>query len=332
MFPLLKARRPVAFFANGLGDAILNLPALRALAELFPRRLTLVCQRGFHELWFSELPLKAVVEQRMWVEDGDRQFSVSEVGGAISGCDLFLSLVPWHSESLMALLLHLKPAVSIGFFPDFDIALPRDYSKHSADLAFDLPKCLNSSLHLEDYAAPPHFPLVAWQKARHLRGLMQDSLRVLAIHTETVSEKVWPYDRFVAALDTFLERHTDFLAFAVGCAHQPLDVGRHGERVIPVYGLPLILSCCLVAQADLFLGVDSCMLHVADFCRVPGVGLFGPTSSTEFGFRLSRHRHVRGHGAMKGVSVASVTEALDSLLVEANERRDTPKEQESHVT
>jgi ADP-heptose:LPS heptosyltransferase len=331
MFSLLEARRPVVFFANGLGDAILNLPALRALATLFHGRLTLVCDRGFHELWFSELPLKTVVESRMCMEDGGRQFCVTVVGDSISECDLFLSLVPWHSKSLKALLEYLRPTASIGFFPDFDITLPRDYGKHSADLCFDLPKYLDPSLNLEDYATPPQFPPEVWRKARHLRSLLPDFSRILAVHTETVSEKVWPYDRLVAALDIFLDRHNDFLVLVVGCSDNTLDVGRHGKRVIPAYGLPLILSCCLVAQADAFLGVDSCMLHVADFCRVPGVGLFGPTKSTEFGFRLSCHRHVCGDGAMNRVSVASVTEALDSLLAEVDTCRDIHREQETHL-
>ena len=41
---MLTARVPVVFAYNGgIGDRLCNLPALRALASLFPARLVLVC-------------------------------------------------------------------------------------------------------------------------------------------------------------------------------------------------------------------------------------------------------------------------------------------------
>src|SRR6185503_17744608 len=39
----LKAEAPVIFFINGIGDNILNLPALRALGALFAGRSSLIC-------------------------------------------------------------------------------------------------------------------------------------------------------------------------------------------------------------------------------------------------------------------------------------------------
>jgi hypothetical protein len=42
----IKAEAPVIFFINGIGDNILNLPALRALGALFAGRLSLICSRG----------------------------------------------------------------------------------------------------------------------------------------------------------------------------------------------------------------------------------------------------------------------------------------------
>ncbi len=60
------------------------------------------------------------------------------------------------------------------------------------------------------------------------------------------------------------------------------------------------------------------MLHMADLCRIPGVGLFGPDESTslgseEMGFRFGPHRHVQGHGSMEGIDTASVSRALNEL-------------------
>jgi ADP-heptose:LPS heptosyltransferase len=54
------------------------------------------------------------------------------------------------------------------------------------------------------------------------------------------------------------------------------------------------------------------MLHLADLYQVPGVGLFGPTDPSEFGFRFARHLHVRA-ATMNEISVADVGHALEAL-------------------
>lgn len=313
---LLEAKNPVAFFANGIGDHILNLPAIRALAALYPHRLTLVCEHRSGELFFKGLPFRQILETKVWVEGG-WQFEV-EIVEAIKECDLFLSLVPWQSESLKLFRRQLAPEVAVGFFPDYQISLPLDYNRHSADLAFSIPRHLDPALRLEDFAAPPEFPPEAQRRAGRIRESLPPGMRVLVVHADTVEYKMWSVERFVTVLDTFLERHTDFVALVVGRTPQPLDTGRHKERVILCYGLPLTVSFCLTAQADIFLGIDSCILHVADFCRVPGVGLFGETDSKEFGYRLSPHRHVQGHTKMHTIGVAEVEAALESLLDEVS--------------
>lgn len=136
----------------------------------------------------------------------------------------------------------------------------------------------------------------------------------MVLHADTCEEKMWPARRFVRVLNEFLARHRDFVVLLVGGRRLPLDCGRVSARVIPCYGLPLMTSAALVANADLFLGIDSCMLHAADIFRVPGVGLFGPTSPDEFGFRLAPHRHVWGRGRMENVAVKDVLHCLDSMV------------------
>jgi len=73
----------------------------------------------------------------------------------------------------------------------------------------------------------------------------------------------------------------------------------------------------IVEEADLFLGVDSCMLHVADLNRIPGVGLFGPTSAKTFGFRFSEHKHIDGNGRMSHISEEAVIRALNDISIYA---------------
>lgn len=310
---LLKARNPVAFFANGIGDHFLSLPTIRALAALYPERLSLVCVRRLADVFFRGLPFRQVLGANVWGADG-WQAGVAEV---VQECDLFLSLVPWQSDSLTLLQRQLAPETSIGFFPGYDVVLPLDYGKHSSDLAFSLPRYLDPSLQLEDFAAPPEFPPEAQRRADRIRGMIPPGMRVLVAHADTGEGKMWRAERFVAVLDAFLEGRPDFVVLVVGWSPQPLDGGRFGNRVVLCYKLGLDVSLCLAGKADVFLGIDSCFLHAADFCGVPGVGLFGPTDSNEFGYRLTPHRHVCGDGGdTKMIGEADVLAALDSLLDE----------------
>jgi ADP-heptose:LPS heptosyltransferase len=124
---------------------------------------------------------------------------------------------------------------------------------------------------------------------------------------------MWSSDRLEQVLNDFLERRPDAIALIVGLKHLGIDGGRSGNRIIECNGLPFEHSCALVAKSDLFLGVDSCMLHVADFCRVPSVGLFGPTQRAEFGFRLTRNITIQAEGAMDRIQTGDVLSALLAL-------------------
>lgn len=337
---MLNAKEPLVVFGNGLGDHLLVLPAMRALASLFPGRLTLVCMPGAQEIFFSDLPLRRVCEIRMESIRGGRAFDAEAVARDVGTADLLLSLNPWHSPAMAQLLRSLEVFDSIGFHQDFKTALPLDYNKHSAELAFDVPLHLDPTLRFEDFAGPPAISQIAWQKARELRSLLPESMRVLVVHADTgiwTSEggyaadvvldpaqlqirgnKMWRVDRFNDLLDAFLARHRDIVAFVVGGVNLRLDRGGCGNRIIPCCGLPLDISLALIGQSDLFVGVDSCMLHAADLYRIPGVGLFGPTESHEFGFRFARHRHVSGGTTMDDIAVDDVLEALESLTQESN--------------
>jgi ADP-heptose:LPS heptosyltransferase len=309
----LDASRPVAFFVNGCGDHILVLPALRALASLFPGRLTLICEKGARNLYFSDVDLQSVIAVTFHSEEGGHGFDAKKVARAVGHCDLFLSLVPWYGRSLRQLLQLLASKSSIGFRGDFEGTILNTV-EHAADRAFEIPRRLDPGLRLRDYCGPPSFPPPAKRLARQLRSLFPSTMRVLAVHSETQAGKMWPGDRFATVLDRFLEDRPNFVVFVVDKEPPAFDRGRHGDRVIAFPNASLDVAFCLVSQADYFLGIDSCMLHVADLCGVPGVGLFGPTSSAEFGFRVSRSVHVCGPGSMRLIRVEDVYRALESLV------------------
>jgi hypothetical protein len=310
---LLKARFPALFFANGIGDHFLNLPAARALARLFRGRLTLLCASGARSTFFRDLPLRRACEVPVTTTRGARSFDADGAAAAIGPCDLLISLNPWHSSSVDRLLSRLSPRASVGFFPAFHRRVDLNFSKHAAELAFDIPRALDRSLRLEDFSGPPVFARRFVEQASRIRRSFPPGSRVLAVHADTARGKAWPRRRFIRLLDSFLERRPDFLVLVLGWVDRGLDAGRHGDRVVGGLRLPLATSALLAGSADLFVGVDSCLLHAADLFRVAGVGIFGPTDPAEWGFRFAPHRHVRSRGSISTLREDEVLAGLAEL-------------------
>jgi ADP-heptose:LPS heptosyltransferase len=312
----LAARFPVVFAYNGgIGDRLCNLPALRALESAFPDRLSLVCGKRDRQLYYSDLDLHAVHELELEQTNVGWEFDAEALTRLIGDCDLVLCINPWHTASVSDLLSRLPAAESIGFFPEFQRHIQCDYHGHAIDMAFAVPAFLNSALKLSDFSQPPSISAMASAMAEEFRRLCAGSQRTLFVHTDTRQEKSWPLDRFRLVLHHFLRDFPEFTAFVVDLHGEEIRRGRFPDRVVPV-SLPLDASFALLRSCDLFLGIDSCHLHAADLFRVPGVGLFGPTTSRRWGFRFSNHTHVQGNGSMDAVEVADVCRAMQELARE----------------
>jgi len=314
----LNAEHPLAFFINGYGDNFINLPALRALCRLFEGRLTLVCKQGPHLFCFDDLAVKRRVTLVAGYNEEGYKFNVAAAAAEIGPCDLFISLTPWCSPSLAELIRMWGGVPSVGFFETYTQSLRLDYNKPSADLAFDVVRTFRPDYRLGDFVEPLRYPDARREDVRQILSALEPGTRTLTVHMDTMPHKMWDEGRWVETLDQFLDSHADFVALIVGHPQCPVDTEqwRHADRVIPCYGLPLASSCCLVAESDLFVGVDSCMLHVADMARIPGVGLFGPTNAKEFGFYIGPHIMIQAEGSMEKIGAGQVTEALNRLVAQ----------------
>ena len=314
----LSAEYPLAFFFNGYGDNFINLPALRALCRLFEGRLTLVCRQGPDLFCFDDLAVNRKITLDARFTGEVYEFDAVAAAAEIGKCDLFLSLVPWSSSSLSNLLEAWNGMVSIGFFENYTRRLRRDYDKPSADLAFDIVRSLRPDYQLHDFLEPLRYPTARRQDVHEIFSMLEPGTRTLSVHMDTHAHKLWDETCWVESLDAFLDKHTNFVVLLVGRPDRTVDTKqwRNAERVIPCYGLSLPSSCCLVAESDLFIGIDSCMLHVADLARVPGVGLFGPTNMKEFGFYIGPHIMIQAKGSMEKIEAGMVTEALHQLVTE----------------
>ncbi len=310
-----RFRHPVAIFGNGVGDHLTTLPGLRALASLFPSRLSLVCMPNARREFFADLPLRSVSEIEMPRRRGKRDLAARRAAEGVRRCDALFSFNPWHSSSVDHLLGLLSPEFTVGFSGAFDVCLDKIPEQHEVDRNFGVAAALEPGLRLERFISPPAVPE---RIGRHVRQYLRQTVpgrKILAVHNEaSVAERNWPKKRLDALLAEFLRRHPEFVIFQFGTRSRLFGDMPGRERPLYHGYLPLQYSFAVVAQSRLFLGVDSCMLHAADFFRVPGVGLFGRTNPRRAGFKFARHRHLVATAGMSCIRVTQVLKALESLL------------------
>ncbi len=267
-------------------------PALRALVHLFGRSLRILCARGDGATMLSSVRGATFVEIDARHVTNGWTFDAEEAARSLSDCDLFLSLNPWDDPAADRLQELLAPAHAVGFNAGFATRLSRYADRHAVDEAFELPRLFDASLVVDRFSGPPSFGAEAERDADEIMRQLPRDRRILAVHTETSPAKSWPAEAFAAILEAFIDECGDFLVLVLDKFGHGLDGGPGGSQVIPCYRLPLATAMAIVARSTLFLGVDSCMLHVADLARVPGVAMFSSTNAKRFGFRFTPGVHV----------------------------------------
>jgi len=187
-------------------------------------------------------------------------------------------------------VMNANPINPIGWAKRDESIAYVNYTGHFSDRLFEFPRSLASGLMIESFTFPPKLGESGRDLVRSACPDIRGNQKVLVVHPDTMASKMWPLDRFGRFLELFLALHPEFIVLVVGVIPTQLEAGRFRERVIPCQGLPLAASFSLVASADLFVGVDSAMLHVADMCRIPSVGIFGFSSPERWGCRFTEAR------------------------------------------
>jgi len=310
-----RPKQATVMLLNGRGDYLLNLPALRAISNAFEGRVVWVVKKNAHEYFFSDLPAVRILEPEFKMSEAGPLFDAPTLATDIGSTDIFLSLNPWHTDSVDDLLNHISASHTVGFFPGFDSQVPLDFSKHSSDLAFDIARCLAPNFEMEAFSQHPQPAGRHVELANSLRTHLPCDAKIIVVHGETKPEKMWDDTKFIEIIRWLLNKNPRIFVFDLGLNSIGGDKLLSEPRFIPCQELILPAAIALVAHADLFVGIDSCFLHAADLYRVPGVGLFGPTSPNEFGFRFGPHRHEQAT-KMQNITTKEVMCAIDQLIAD----------------
>jgi hypothetical protein len=301
--------RPAVFFVNAFGDQLMALPAMRALATMFPHGIQLLLGEGMLSFFYRELPVTEPV--RVWWADSDEQIiDVGRIARCTAPCDLFLCLSTWTRPSVLELAGRMGASLTIGHSETFDEFVPVDESAHMFDFFFSIPQRLRPDLRFDDFSFAPNFSPAAENAAeRFVRERVKSGKRILFVHPETLPHKMWSPLSFSWVLERFLDARSDFTVFVASVSRYPLELERNSHRVVCIEE-HLELAMAILKYADLFLGVDSCFLHAADLFRVPGLGLFAHTDPQQWGFRLSPHARSIRAGSMLTIPYRQVLDVL----------------------
>ena len=170
---------------------------------------------------------------------------------------------------------------------------------------------------------PPPLP-VAWtapeDRARAAALLPAAPALVALGPTANWPVKLWPAERF-AALFGALATLPDAVPMVLGgpggaerAMAAPLLALLPGAiDLVGALSLPEAAAC--LARADLYVGNDSGLMHLAAAAGTPTLGLFGPTPAEEYAPAGRRAAAVRSPDAtMAGLTVEAVAAAAEGLL------------------
>lgn len=281
-------KNPILIFNNGIGDHIINLPTIRALSEIFKNQLTFVCHHNYFELLYSDITFKRVVNIEFYVHNNNRTFSIHELLNKVNESDLIINLNPWQSPEIDK-IIDFFSAKSIGFFENYDFQIIPDNKIHSANQTFEFAKLFDSHLNISKYSQVPFLPITSQQKADKILAVIPKKYKVLVIHADTSDIKMWSIEEFKKFINLFLQNFKNFVIVIVGTKEIGMSESSFfNDRLISMIGLPLAISISLVSKSDFFIGVDSCMLHIADIFKIPSIAIFMLPNFKEFGFRVNK--------------------------------------------
>jgi len=302
-----------------LGDAVLVIPALRALRNTFPgARLTMLCtprtvavfqdsscldevllfqltgSRGIGEFLTGGLSslvktLRLLRARRFdVVVDFDNYYNWTTFLGFATGAPTRVGFDP-PGQGRRFLLTHPVPHVGDRHMVEFYLDLARAIGADTTDKTIELPLQAGAENWASDYLAACGYhrdgkPLVVVSPGR----------------SEAWHFIRWPEENFAAAAEALHRRHGAHVLLIGGSAEVPIAeriatmLSARSVSVINAAGKTSIgQSQAVLKQADLLICNDSGPMHIGAAMGVPTLAVFGPANPVRWGPYGPEHRVVR---------------------------------------
>ncbi len=275
-----------AFFANGIGDAVLALPAIRALKKQVPEA-RIVAPLG----WPMQVIFDEFADDLRQLPFGLRkEFSVAEVSEALGFPRKVAFFTTWVNPSLSHWLEQTSATTeSHGMFREFAPYAVATDAEHYFDRYMAVTNAVTGGCELSDYAY--RHSCGVWEEFYAGAELKLEALGdYWVLHPDTSEDKTFASSFWVALIDDLLGRDPDRTLVVVGKNHKALIGAARWEGRVILAPPEFALSTLIVTRAARFIGIDSCFLHYADLQGVASVGLFRKPNFARWGLRLAAAR------------------------------------------
>ncbi len=327
-----SARSCAVLCGAGLGDALMAVPLLRAIADSRPdlRIVAIVNGPAGSVIGRCGVPVEVVRFDRGGRRGGGKRFRRELRRKEI---DIFLGALPSNTVTHSRVAFRsgarvvLKHAYDYGYRDDRDFSflysrlLDLDRSRHRVEHNLDLVRSVG-----EDPAGPVTMrfdpdPAAADHVDRWLAARGMESGSIVAIHPGGGrSDKYWPAERFAAVAAGLADAGRSVVVVG-GPEEQGLgeEVCRRAARgsVVNAAGeFDLDGTAALLRGATLLVSNDSGIMHLAVAVGTPTVALFGPTDPRHIGPWSNRSISlVAGAGGLDSLEVRAVREIVERALV-----------------
>lgn len=295
------------------------LPTLRALNNIFEGKLSIVYNKSkINEYILSEFNFRNIIEIEFTKVNEERAFNSFELSKQMKECDLLIYLNTWiNLENIQILLKNLHDLKnSIGFYTCFKTQIEYSTTIHNFDLYFRMVHIFNKKLLIQDFSYPPVFNENYKKIIKEIEKNKVKNIKYLAIHFDSEPEKSLKREIYHKLLEKILENRNDIYLVPIGL--EQIELSEKYEQRILYFNqpLPFIIATAYLETADFFIGVDSCFLHISDLNRIPSIGIFGPTSEVEFGFRFGiNSMHISSKmGRIRDIKSHEIYKKLKQLL------------------
>jgi heptosyltransferase-2 len=319
-----------------IGDTVLAIPFLRNLRQSFPGAIIHVHAEGAARQVLAACPFidRFVMRQRI-------------AGGGATAWralrDLAVEAAAWRRvRYTRAYLLKSAPSAALlaalaaiphrsGFARGINRALltravPLRAGRHQADLYLDLLRA--DGLAIDDGRNDNWvLPADAARADVLLGGLPVGRRVVFLAPSASDRRRNWPAERWIETVRWLVsERQCEIVLAGSrpdGALHAAILAGAGPTVATHVHDFSEVTTLgeatALIAQADLCVGVDTGLPHLASSFGVPAVKLFGPTDPSRWGIWRAAGGVVHGADTtarepMHAIDVAAVCAAVDGVL------------------
>jgi ADP-heptose:LPS heptosyltransferase len=327
--PVPEVRKVLLIRPGGIGDAVLLVPAIRALKRAFPEcRIELLAEKR-NAAAFALCPEIEAVHRY----DSPRGLLAVLTGGY----DVVVDTEQWYRLSAVVARLTRAPLL-VGFAGNRRERLftdPVAYPLESYELCsfFRLLEPLGVAP-LSRFDAPfLQIPAAASAQADRLLGALAGRPFVALFPGASTPEKRWGVDNFARVVAHLRARGVAVVL--VGGEDSMRDgAALAGEGVLDLTGrTPLAVTAALLGRGRALVTGDSGLLHIAAGLGIATVSLFGPSDPGKWGPTGSRHLQVSAgldcapcsrYGTtppcpvrvrcISGIAAAEVIAAVDEIL------------------